>query len=71
MKIQESFLFFLLLHWARELFLRIPPFIRDPGNLGLFLDLDPWLSILNLGASYIQVWCHVSMYIVDHTYFNL
>ena len=40
MKIQvlESFLFFLLLpHWARQLFLEIPPFISDPGNLFLIL----------------------------------
>ena len=33
MKIQESFLFFVLLHWARQLFLGIAPFISDPGNL--------------------------------------
>ena len=33
-------LFLLLLHWARQLFLGIPPFISDPGNLYLFLDLS-------------------------------
>ena len=34
----SSFLFFhLLLHWFRQLFLGIPPFISDPGSL--YLDL--------------------------------
>ena len=38
MKIQESFLppfpfFHLLLHWVRQPFLGIPPFISDPGSL--------------------------------------
>ena len=37
----SSFLLFLLpLHWARQLFLGIPPFISDPGNFCLFLDLS-------------------------------
>ena len=45
MKIQESFLpsfpfFHLLLHWVRQPFLGIPPFISDPGSLCLFLYLD-------------------------------
>ena len=44
MKIQEYFLssfplFHLLLHWARQLFLGIPPFISDPGSHCLFLYL--------------------------------
>ena len=44
MRIQESFLpsfpfFHLLLHWVRQLFLGIPPFISDPGSLGLFFIL--------------------------------
>ena len=29
----------ILLHWARQQFLGIPPFISDPGNLCLLLDL--------------------------------
>ena len=66
MKIQESFLpsfpfFHLLLHWVRQPFLGIPPFISDPGGLCLFLYLDlnsvnPWLSMLNLGALYTLFW---------------
>ena len=45
MKTQKSFLFYLLLlHWARQLFLGIPPFISDPRNLCLFLDLDLLLA---------------------------
>ena len=28
----------LLLHWARHLFLEIPPFISDPGNLLIFCE---------------------------------
>ena len=36
-----SFPFFhLLLHWVRQPFLGIPPFISDPGSLCLFLYLD-------------------------------
>ena len=35
-----SFSFFHLLHWVRQPFLGIPPFISDPGSLGLFLYLD-------------------------------
>ena len=46
MKTQESFLFFLiLLHWVRQLFLGIPPFISDPGNLCIFLDLCESLAL--------------------------
>ena len=42
MKIQESFLpsFHLLLHWVRQPFLGIPPFMSDPGSLCLFLYLE-------------------------------
>ena len=42
-----DFSFFLLtfLYWARQLFLGIPPFISDPGNLCL-LDLFRVLSML-------------------------
>ena len=36
----SSFPLFHLLHWARQLFLGIPPFISDPGSLCLFLFLD-------------------------------
>ena len=41
---QESFLpsfpfFHLLLHWVKQPFLGIPPFISDPGSLCLFLFL--------------------------------
>ena len=32
--------FFYLLHWVRQPFLGIPPFISDPGSLCLFLYLD-------------------------------
>ena len=32
--------FRLLLHWVRQPFLGIPPFISDPGSLCLFLHLD-------------------------------
>ena len=35
-----SSFFSLLLHWVRQLFLGIPPFISDPGSLCLFLYLD-------------------------------
>ena len=50
MKIQvlESFLsFFLLLHWARQLFLGMPPFISDPGSLCLFLLFCESLACMN------------------------
>ena len=36
----EVFFSILLLHWVRQLFLGIPTFISDPGNLLSFLDLD-------------------------------
>ena len=52
MKIQESFLpsfpFFHLLHWVRQPFLGIPPFISDPGSLCLFLYLDLHIHILSV-----------------------
>ena len=32
--------FHLILHWVRQPFLGIPPFISDPGSLCLFLYLD-------------------------------
>ena len=35
-----SSFFHLLLHWIRQPFLGIPPFISDPGSLCLFLYLD-------------------------------
>ena len=35
-----SSFFHLLLHWVRQPFLGIPPFISDPGSLCLFLYLD-------------------------------
>ena len=35
-----SSFFHLLLHWVREPFLGIPPFISDTGSLCLFLYLD-------------------------------
>ena len=47
MKIPESFpsfpFFYLLLHWVRQPFLGIPPFISDPGGLCLFLYLDNYI----------------------------
>ena len=35
-----SSFFHLLLHWVRQPFLGIPPFISDPGSHCLFLYLD-------------------------------
>ena len=71
MRIQESFLSILLLHWLRQLFLGIPAFISDPGNLCVFLDLfvSPWLSVLNLGSCICIYTSMLSMYI--HTYTDM
>ena len=62
MRIQESFLpsfpfFHLLLHWVRQPFLGIPPFISDPGSLCLFFILIFCESCHVCVPTYVHMYC--------------
>ena len=47
---EDTRVFSLSPHWARELYLGIPPFISDPGNLCLLDDrsfVSPCIGVLD------------------------